>query len=51
MRVVTDCDDHLRNFVQCSSPRPMESQLDWLHIGVRLDPLRKAVVMPLTYQE
>jgi hypothetical protein len=33
MRVVTDGDDGLRNFVQRSSPRPMESQLDWFHIG------------------
>ena len=34
-----------------SSPRPMESQLDWFHIGMRLELLRKAVVMPVTYQE
>ena len=51
MRVVTDGDDGLRNFVQRSSPRPMESQLDWFHIGMRLELLRKAVVMPVTYQE
>jgi hypothetical protein len=50
MRVVTDGDDGLRNFVQRSSPRPMESQLDRLHIGMRLELLRKAVVMPVTYQ-
>jgi hypothetical protein len=47
MRVVTDGDDGLRNFVQRSSPRPMESQLDWFHIGMRLQLLRKAVVMPV----
>jgi hypothetical protein len=29
---------------------PMESQLDWFHIGMRLELLRKAVVMPVTYQ-
>jgi hypothetical protein len=51
MRVVTDGDDGLRNFVQRSSPRPMESQLDWFHIGMKLERLRKAVVMPVTYQE
>jgi hypothetical protein len=51
MRVVTDGDDGLRNFVQRSSPRPMESQLDWFHIGMRLELLRKAVVMPTSYQE
>jgi hypothetical protein len=51
MRVVTDGDDGLRNFVQRSSPRPMESQLDWSHIGMKLELLRKAVVMPVTYRE
>ena len=51
MRVVTDGDDGLRNFVQRSSPRPMDSQLDWFHIGMKLELLRKAVVMPVTYQE
>jgi hypothetical protein len=29
----------------------MESQLDRLHIGMRLELLRKAVAMPVTYQE
>jgi hypothetical protein len=51
MRVVTDGDDGLRNFVQRSSPRPMESQLDWFHIGMKLELLRKAVIMPVSYQE
>jgi hypothetical protein len=51
MRVVTDGDDGLRNFVQRSSPRPMESQLDWFHIGMKLELLRKTVAMPVTYQE
>jgi hypothetical protein len=51
MRVVPDGDDGLRNFVQRSSPRPMESQLDWFHIGMKLELLRKVVVMPMTYQE
>src|SRR5216684_1550548 len=51
MGVVMDGDDGLRNFVQRTSPRPMESQLDWFHIGMRLELLRKAVVMPVTYQE
>jgi hypothetical protein len=51
MRVVTDGDDGLRNFVQRSTPRPMDSQLDWFHLGMRLELLRKAVLMPVTYQE
>ena len=51
MRVVTDGDDGLRNFVQRSSPRPMELQLDCFHIGMKLEFLSKAVVMPVTYQE
>jgi hypothetical protein len=51
MRVVTDGDDSLRNFVQRSSPRPMESQLDWFHIGMKLELLRKVVVMPVPYHE
>jgi hypothetical protein len=51
MRVVTDRDDGLRNFVHRSSSRPMESQLDWFHIGMRLELLRKALVMPVIYQE
>src|SRR5271170_998320 len=51
MRAVTDGDDGLRNFVQRSSPRPMESQLDWFHIGMKLELLRKAVLMPVTYRE
>jgi hypothetical protein len=46
MRVITDGDDGLRNFVQRSSPRPVDSQLDWFHIGMKLELLRKAVVMP-----
>jgi hypothetical protein len=29
----------------------MESQLDWFPIGMKLELLRKAVVMPVTYQE
>ena len=51
MRVVTDGDDRLRNFVRRSSPRPMDSQLDWFHIGMKVELLRKVVVMPVTYQE
>jgi hypothetical protein len=51
MRVLTDGDDGLRNFVQRSSSMPMDSQLDWFHIGMKLELLRKVVVMPVTYQE
>jgi hypothetical protein len=51
MRVVTDGDDGLRNFVHRTSPRPMESQLDWFHIGMRLELLRKSVDIPTTYDE
>jgi hypothetical protein len=29
----------------------METQLDWFHIGMKLELLRKAVVMPVSYQE
>jgi hypothetical protein len=51
MRVVTDGDDGLQNFVQRNIPTPAETQLDWFHIGVRLENLRKAVNMPMTYDE
>jgi hypothetical protein len=51
MRVLTEGDDGLRNFVQRSSPKPMESQLDWFHIGMRLEVLRKSVTLPTTYHE
>jgi hypothetical protein len=43
--------DGLRNFVQRSWPRPMESKLDWFHMGMKLELLRKAVVMPVKYLE
>lgn len=29
----------------------MESPLDWFHIGMKLELLRKVVIMPVTYQE
>ncbi len=51
MRVVTDGDDGLRNLVQRSMSRPIEAQLDWFHIGMRLEPLRKVVSLPVTYRE
>ena len=37
MRVVTDGDDGLRNLVQRSISKPIEAQLDWFHISMRLD--------------
>lgn len=51
MRVVTDGDDGVRNFVQHNISTPAETQLDWFHIGMRLENLRKAVSMPMTYDE
>jgi hypothetical protein len=51
IRVVSDGDDGLRNFVQASLGKQVQSQLDWFHIGMRLERLRKAVRLPMTYAE
>jgi hypothetical protein len=36
-RVVSDGDDGLRNLMQTSMGKHVQSQLDWLHIGMRLE--------------
>jgi hypothetical protein len=51
VQVMTDGDDGLRNFVQRAVGMPIESQLDWFHIGMRLERLRKIVNLPVTYVE
>lgn len=51
MRIVTDGDDGLRNFVQRNIPTIAAMQLDCFPIGMRLENLRKAVGMPMTYEE
>jgi len=51
MRVVTDGDDGLHNLVERSMSKPIEAQLDWFHIGMRLEHLRKVVSLPVTYRE
>jgi hypothetical protein len=51
VQVMTDGDDGLRNFVQRAVGIPIEPQLDWFHIGMRLERLRKMVHLPVTYAE
>jgi hypothetical protein len=51
IRVITDGDDGLRNFVQSTASADVTQQLDWFHIGMRLERLRKTVQMPMTYRE
>jgi hypothetical protein len=51
IRVITDGDDGLRNFVQRTASADVTQQLDWFHIGMRLERLRKTVQMPMTYRE
>jgi hypothetical protein len=51
IRVITDGDDGLRNFVQSTASADVTRQLDWFHIGMRLERLREAVQMPMTYRE
>jgi hypothetical protein len=50
-RVISDGDDGLRNFVQNSICGKVTQQLDWFHIGMRLERLRKAVHLPMSYTE
>ncbi len=45
IRVITDGDDGLRNFVQSTASADVTQQLDWFHIGMRLERLRKTVQM------
>jgi hypothetical protein len=42
IRVITDGDDGLRNFVQSTASAQITQQLDWFHVGMRLERLRKA---------
>jgi hypothetical protein len=51
VQVMTDGDDGLRNFVQRAIRIPIEPQLDWFHIGMRLERLRKIVQLPVNYNE
>jgi hypothetical protein len=51
IRVISDGDDGLRNFVQDSISAKVTQQLDWFHIGMRLELLRKAVQLPMSYLE
>jgi hypothetical protein len=51
IRIVNDGDTGLRNFVQNSMGKRVESQLDWFRIGTRLERLRKVVHLPVTYAE
>jgi len=51
MRVISDGDDGLRNFVQSVVAPKVTQQLDWFHIGMRLERLRKAVQLPMSYEE
>jgi hypothetical protein len=50
-RVITDGEDGLRNFVQSTASANVTQQLDWFHIGMRLERLRKTLQMPMTYRE
>ena len=51
VQVMTDGDHGLRNFVQRAVNIPIEPQLDWFHIGMRLERLRKIVNLPVSYAE
>jgi len=51
MRVISDGDDGLRNFVEDTISRKVTQQLDWFHIGMRLARLRKVVHLPMSYTE
>jgi len=51
MRVISDGDDGLRNFVQSAVAPKVTQQLDWFHIGMRLERLRKSVQLPMSYEE
>jgi hypothetical protein len=49
IRVITDGDDGLRNFVRRWAGSEIVQQLDWLHIGMRIKHLRSAANLPMTY--
>jgi hypothetical protein len=49
IRVITDGDDGLRNFVRRWAGSEITQQVDWFHIGMRLQHLRSAANLPMTY--
>ena len=49
IRVFTDGDDGLRNFVRRWVGSEIVQQLDWFHIGMRIEHLRSAANLPMTY--
>ncbi len=49
MEVITDGDEGLRNFVQRWSGLEIAQQLDWFHIGMRIEHLRSAANLLMTY--
>ena len=51
VQVVTDGDDGLRNFVQGAIRTRIVPQLDWFHLGMKLEHLHKCVRLPVTYEE
>ena len=51
VRIVNDGDKGLQNFVRKVLRSAAPSQLDWFHIGMRLERLKKAVRLPVTYAE
>jgi hypothetical protein len=51
IQVITDGDDGLRHFVQTTASAQITQQLDWFHIGMRLERLRKAAQLPMSYPE
>lgn len=51
MRVIGDGDDGLWNLVQSAVAPRVTRQMDWVRIGMRLERLRKAVQLPMSYEE
>ncbi len=51
IRVISDGDDGLRHFMQNTISANVTQQLDWFHIGMRLERLRKAAGLPICYSE
>ena len=51
IRVISDGDDGLRNFVEDTISKNVTQQLDWFHIGMRLARLRQVVHLPMSYTQ
>jgi hypothetical protein len=49
VRVITDGDDGLRNFVRRWAGSDVAQQVEWFHSGMRLQHLRSAAHLPTTY--